>query len=106
MPDTEVGETMHKLLDLSSDSLIDGDVVLVRKILLAEKEAREDPIAGTGPPSVVTDVGGDPHAKDERVSVIGTQRERERVNDPKPKGNRNVFTKTTRTEANETSAAH
>ena len=84
---------MHRLLDLSSDSLIDGDVVLVRKILLAEKEAREDHIAGTGPPSVVTDVGGDPHAKDERVSVIGTQR----VNDPKPKGNRNVFTKTTRT---------
>ena len=46
---TEVETTMRKLLELFSDSLIDDDAVLVRKTLLAWKEAGENLLRNRDP---------------------------------------------------------
>ena len=46
----------------------------VRTISVAEKEAREDPTAGTGPPPVEADAGEDTSAEDTKTSVVGIKR--------------------------------
>ena len=58
MPDEGLEETVFKLLEAFSESLIDDDAVWV--------EQGGDPLAHAGPPSVVADEGGDPYAKDEK----------------------------------------
>ena len=61
---------MQKLLELFSASLIDDDAVLFRQTLRAEHKSLGDPVAGTVLPSVVTDAGVRPYAKDSRANVM------------------------------------
>ena len=66
-----VEHTMLQLLEHFSESLADDDAVVFRNTPPVEQEARSDPTAGLGPPSVAIDAGGNTHAEDQKVSVIG-----------------------------------
>ena len=64
------GCSTHQARPLPGGNLV-PDAEKVRKTPLAETEARSDPIARTRAPSVVTDAGRDPRAKDKTASEIG-----------------------------------
>ena len=82
VPDTEVDETMLKLLEQFSESLIRDDPELVKKKLLAEKESWRRPYcANRTSLSVVTEVGMTVTPKTKKAGVIGTKGS----NDSKPK---------------------
>ena len=57
------------------------------KSLLAENDARRNPLAKTTHPSIVTDAEGDPHANATKEIVLGNKRA-----NSKPQGDHNVFT--------------
>ena len=87
VPDTEVEETTHNVLELSSESLIDDDAALVRETSPAEKGSQAL-LQKTVPPSVITDAGGDRLAEDKKATADCTKG----ANDSQPRGDHNVFT--------------
>ena len=79
---TEVKETMLKLLEPLSETLIDDGAV--KKQPLPEQEARRNPIAQTGPPSAAHHAGETLYATVNKKRQLGQR-------GPKPKGGHNVL---------------
>ena len=93
VPDIDVEESTHTLLEFFFESLIDDEAVLVGKPPPAEKQMLGKALLrGKSPPSVVADAGEgggrDRFAEYNRASILGTPR----ANDSKAKGDGNVFT--------------
>ena len=89
--ETELVGTMLKLMELSSESVIDDDAVLVRKIPLANKEARRDHHCEKNISFGSNRCGERPlrQRQQGQASVFGSQR----ADDSQSKGDHNVYTR-------------